>query len=58
MLFVSSADSFKKLLSNAIIVPNSLDPDQAGHFVRPNQGINQVTISSVRVNQKDYKNPS
>ena len=44
--FLSSADFFQKFFflknsfRNTIKVSNSLDPDQAGHFVRPDLGPN------------------
>ena len=38
--FLSSADLFQKMISAIPSVSNSLDPDQARHFVGPDLGPN------------------
>ena len=42
VLFFTSVDFFFKLTfsKNTIRVSNSLDPDQARHFIRPDLGLN------------------
>ena len=56
MLFLSSMDFFffkKKNLPGIPSVSNSLDPDQARHFVGPNLGPN--CLQSLSVDDKSHK---
>ena len=47
MFFLSSADFSKSFFWNTIRVSNSLDPDQARHYVRPDLGPNCLQRLSV-----------